>query len=144
MSERQQCSVCGKNLRKGSPFKTCGIHRTLDERRAAWAVSKAKSTAKKRGGSASDDSVLSRMGFGADEAPPATKRKAKKLTAPKPPPVAWQPQFRALASALGLDPEAMIERFCREWVESTTSRALAPAPQLQLPEFTITAPRAEG
>ena len=127
---------CGEKV-VSKVFKTCPAHRTDEERRAADAERKrlARKGRNKAGG---DDSVLSRMGFktDADEAPPATKRKAaKKPKAPPPSPVAWQPQFRALATALRLDPERMIEEFCRGWVESTRSRALAsqlaPVPLLE-------------
>jgi hypothetical protein len=83
--------------------------------------------------SAGEDSVLARMGFEvkqADEAPPATKGK-KRTAAVKPSTPAaprWQGQFRALSSALGLNPDAMLETYCREWVEATRTRALAPPP----------------
>lgn len=76
-----------------------------------------------------DDSVLSRMGFGdggGDEAPPAS-RKPKSPRAPKvpkPAPVPWREQFAALTRALGLDPDAMLEEHCRAWVEQVRSRAL--------------------
>ena len=139
--DAKNCTVCGEKIRKPSPlFSTCAKHRTPEEKRAAWAAAKRKSDGKKR--PATDDSVLSRMGFKteADEAPPpAPVRKPRKpkpaalAVAPGAPTAArdlpkWQGQFTVLAFALGLDPGAMLEGYCREWVEATRARALKPAP----------------
>lgn len=121
--EARNCPHCGKKLR-------------VDNKRGACSACLAKPGHKP---TPSDDSVLSRMGFKvdadqADEAPPATKAKRvpreKAAAAPR-----WQGQFRSLSSALGLDPDDMLERYCREWVEGTRARALAPPadPPKQLP-----------
>lgn len=78
--------------------------------------------------------------------PPATESKPKKprklksktIAAPpwKPATQAepeWRAQFRALATALGLDPESMLETYCREWVEATRARALTTITQTFVP-----------
>lgn len=81
--------------------------------------------------------MLSRMGFNVDrDEAPVTKPKKIRPAGAKPIEGAprWQGQFRALSSALGLNPDAMLETFCRDWVETTKSRALAPGePPKQLP-----------
>lgn len=124
------CPHCGKKLRSDNTRGACSTCLAKPGRRST------------KGGT--DDSVLARMGFKteADEPPPATKSKAKKRAAPAkvsaPVPLRrgrWEEQFRALGSALGLDPDEMLEEHCRQWVESTRTRALAvPAdPSRQLP-----------
>jgi hypothetical protein len=115
--EERKCPHCEKRLRSNN---TRGICKTC------W------DDGKRPAANPADDSVLSRMGFGGgagvDEAPPATKRpRPRKARVPKaqlPPAPPWRDQFSALARALGLDPDAMLEAHCREWVEATKQRAL--------------------
>jgi hypothetical protein len=124
MTEAKQCTKCGKKLRSDNTKGICGQAGPCAKRASAGGV---------------DDAVLSSLGFGGesdkfagkarDEAPPATKRPREKLKRePKPAPPSWQERFSALAAALGLKPDAMIEDFCRGWVEHTQQKALAPAP----------------
>lgn len=133
--EPRKCTGCGARLRSQNTAAQCY-------------KCKAKSGAYGTGSTSAghEDSVLDRMGFGslakkseADEAPPkdpppAKKSKAKK-TSPRPPssPPApathapeWQSKFRLLTAALGLDPDEMLEQWCRDWVETTRKRALPP------------------
>lgn len=142
-SETRQCSKCGKKLRIGTSFATCGEHRTQAEKQEAWRRAaeqkRVKAGGKPRVARPDDESdVLSRMGFGgpsdrlakpaADEAPPATKeRKKREPKPPAPAPAAdvWRMRFTELAHALGLKPDEMLETHCREWVERTKLKALA-------------------
>lgn len=112
--EKKQCVTCGKNLREGSPFPTCGKHRTQDEQREQWRL--AEERKRRKNGAAprapkadSDDRVLAGIGM-KPPSPPAEPD--------------WQKQFFALAEALGLDPMQMLTDFCRGWVEDTRRKAL--------------------
>lgn len=68
-----------------------------------------------------DDEVLARVDV--KPPPPAKVKKAK-----APPAAAGDvEEFFTLASALGLEPQAMLDGWCREWVEKIRTRALIAA-----------------
>lgn len=128
--EAKKCPHCGKTLRADNTRGACTKCLKKPGLRPAQG--------KKPRAAGNEDSVLARMGFEVkrpadDEAPPATKAKAKKRSAPAPAdPAHWQGRFRALTSALGLNPDGMLEGYCREWVETARARALTPpAPEPQ-------------
>lgn len=142
------CAKCGKQLGNANKSGLCTPCQRPNRKAAA----------------ASEDSVLDRMGFGqgseehpvksrGDEAPPKEPKKPRAKPGPKPKsePVQvplrrgrWEEQFRSLAGALGLDPDEMLERYCREWVETTRTRALNANPVATAPTNGVTPLQAIG
>lgn len=93
----KNCSKCGKELRSDNTKGFCGQ------------VAQCKA----------------RQGAGGEAVAPSKPKTPPKLKREKKPDVGWLVRFRQLHEALGLDAEAALEQHCRQWVEATTSRALA-------------------